>query len=67
MRIREGDRWRYNTEKDGEVIFKKYSPMGEWSESANQICETLYKTAGCNAAVADRAPISPRAAYRKES
>lgn len=54
MRIREGDPLEIYTEKDGEVIFKKYSPMGEWSESANQICETLYKTAGCCAAVADR-------------
>ncbi len=54
MRIREGDPLEIYTEKDGEVIFKKYSPMGEWSESASQICETLFKTAGCCAAVADR-------------
>ncbi len=54
MRIREGDPLEIYTEKDGEVIFKKYSPMGEWSESASQICETLYKTSGCLAAVADR-------------
>lgn len=52
--VSEGDPLEIYTEKDGEVIFKKYSPMGEWSESANQICETLFKTAGCCAAVADR-------------
>ena len=52
--ISDGDPLEIYTEKDGEVIFKKYSPMGEWSESANQICETLYKTAGCCATVADR-------------
>ena len=54
MRIREGDPLEIYTEKDGEVIFKKYSPMGEMSDFAGQICETLYKTAGCNTVVADR-------------
>ncbi|MDR3209996.1 MAG: AbrB/MazE/SpoVT family DNA-binding domain-containing protein [Oscillospiraceae bacterium] len=54
MRIREGDPLEIYTEKDGEVIFKKYSPMGEWSESAAQLCDTLHKTADCLAAVADR-------------
>lgn len=54
MRIREGDPLEIYTEKDGEVIFKKYSPMGEWSDSAAQICESLYKTAGCFTAVTDR-------------
>ena len=54
MRIREGDPLEIYTEKDGEVIFKKYSPMGELSSFAGQICETLNKTTGCFAAIADR-------------
>ena len=54
LRIREGDPLEIFTEKDGEVIFKKYSPMGELSEFAGQICETLGKTTGCSAAIADR-------------
>jgi len=54
MRIREGDPLEIYTEKDGEVIFKKYSPMGEWSDSAAQLCETMFKAAGINAAVSDR-------------
>jgi AbrB family transcriptional regulator (stage V sporulation protein T) len=54
MRIREGDPLEIYTEKDGEVIFKKYSPMGEWSESAAQLCEAMHKTADCMAAIADR-------------
>lgn len=54
MRIREGDPLEIYTEKDGEVIFKKYSPMGELSDFAGQICETLNKTTGCIAAVSDR-------------
>ena len=54
MRIREGDPLEIYTEKDGEVIFKKYSPMGELSDFAGHICDTLHKTSGCCIAVADR-------------
>jgi AbrB family transcriptional regulator (stage V sporulation protein T) len=54
MRIREGDPLEIYTDKDGEVIFKKYSPMGELSSFASQICETLNKTSGYPVAVADR-------------
>lgn len=54
MRIREGDPLEIYTDKDGEVIFKKYSPMGELSEFATQICDSLFKTTGCSVAVADR-------------
>ena len=54
MRIREGDPLEIYTEKDGEVIFKKYSPMGELSEFAGSMSESLCKTCGCAVAVADR-------------
>ncbi len=54
MRIREGDPLEIYTDKDGEVIFKKYSPMGELSSFAAQMCETLGKTTGCMVAVCDR-------------
>ena len=54
MRIREGDPLEIYTDKDGEVIFKKYSPMGELSSFAAQICDTLNKTTGCTTAVTDR-------------
>lgn len=54
MRIREGDPLEIYTDKDGEVIFKKYSPMGELSQFAAQMCESLNKTTGCTVAVADR-------------
>jgi len=54
MRIREGDPLEIYTEKDGEVIFKKYSPMGELADFATQICETLSKTTSCITAVCDR-------------
>ncbi len=54
LRIREGDPLEIFTEKDGEVIFKKYSPMGELSLFAEQICESLGRSTGHIAAVSDR-------------
>ncbi|MGI6029530.1 MAG: stage V sporulation T C-terminal domain-containing protein [Candidatus Heteroscillospira sp.] len=54
MRIREGDPLEIYTEKDGEVIFKKYSPMGELTDFALSICDSLHKTTGAVAMVADR-------------
>ena len=49
-----GDPLEIFTEKDGEVIFKKYSPMGELTGFAGEICDSLYKATGGVAAVCDR-------------
>ena len=54
MRIREGDPLETYTDKDGEVIFKKYSPIGELSDFAAQICDSLHKSTDAIAAVCDR-------------
>ena len=54
LHIREGDPLEIYTEKDGGVIFKKYSPMGELSEFAAQICESVHKATGTLTAVCDR-------------
>ncbi|MDR0446119.1 MAG: AbrB/MazE/SpoVT family DNA-binding domain-containing protein [Oscillospiraceae bacterium] len=54
MRIREGDPLEIFTEKDGEVIFKKYSPIGEWSETASLLCEAMSRTSERFTAIADR-------------
>ena len=54
LRIREGDPLEIYTEKDGEVIFKKYSPMGDLQAVAAQLCESIGKNTGHIAAVADR-------------
>ena len=54
MRIREGDPLEIFTDKDGEVIFKKYSPIGELSDFASQICDSLHKSTDSIAAVCDR-------------
>ncbi len=54
MRIREGDPLEIYTDRDGEVIFKKYSPVGEMLSEAQGYCETLYKSCGIVVAVCDR-------------
>lgn len=54
LHIKESDPLEIFTDKDGAVIFKKYSPMGELSDFAAQICESLHKTTACISAVCDR-------------
>ena len=54
MRIREGDPLEIYTDNDGEVIFKKYSPIGELSGFATQYAEVLYKVSGFPVVVCDR-------------
>ena len=52
--IGDGDPLEIFTDKDGEVIFKKYSPIGELSDFAAQICDSLHKSTDAVAAVCDR-------------
>lgn len=54
MRIREGDPLEIFTDKDGELIFKKYSPIGELTDFASQICDSLRRSTDGIAAVCDR-------------
>ena len=54
MRIREGDPLEIYTDKDGGVIFKKYSLMGGLGDFAGHMCETLNKTTGEIAVITDR-------------
>lgn len=54
MRIREGDPLEIYTTKEGEVIFKKYSLMGDMDDLANQFCEALSKNVSSIVAVTDR-------------
>ena len=52
--ISSGDPLEIYTEKDGGVIFRKYSPMGDLQEFAAQMCESIGSATGRIAAVADR-------------
>lgn len=54
MRIREGDPLEIFTDRDGEIIFKKYSPIGELGDFAAQICDSLHRSTDAIAAVCDR-------------
>lgn len=52
--ISDGDPLEIYTEKDGGVIFRKYSPMGDLQEFAAQMCESISSATGRIAAVSDR-------------
>ena len=52
--ISDGDPLEIYTEKDGGVIFRKYSPMGDLQEFASQMCEAIASGTGSIAAVSDR-------------
>ena len=54
LRIKEGDPLEIFTDKEGEVILKKYSPIGELSEFAAEYAETLTKTTGHIACITDK-------------
>lgn len=54
LRIREGDPLEIFTDREGEIILKKYSPIGELSQFAGQYAESLAKTSGCLVCVTDR-------------
>ena len=53
LRIREGDPLEIFTAKDGEVILKKYSPIGELNEFSQEYAETLGETLGHGVIVTD--------------
>ena len=54
FRIREGDPLEIFTDREGQVILKKYSPIGELSEFATGYAETLAKTTGHIACITDK-------------
>lgn len=53
FRIKEGDPLEIFTDAEGEVIFKKYSPIGELSNFASQYAEVLHKSGGLPIAIMD--------------
>jgi AbrB family transcriptional regulator (stage V sporulation protein T) len=54
LRIREGDPLEIFTDREGEVILKKYSPIGELSDFAGQYADSLHKTSGHITCISDR-------------
>ncbi|MGB9866605.1 MAG: stage V sporulation protein T [Bacillota bacterium] len=54
LRIREGDPLEIFVDRDGEVILKKYSPIGELGDFAKEYADSLAETTGHMAMIADR-------------
>lgn len=54
LRIKEGDPLEIFTDREGGIILKKYSPIGELSEFATEYAETLAKTTGHIACITDK-------------
>ena len=52
--ISDGDPLEIYTDRDGEVIFKKYSPMGEMGAVSAELAEAMARTAGMSCAICDR-------------
>ncbi len=65
MRIREGDPLEIFTDREGEVIFKKYSPIGELASFASQYVDTLNKICSMSVVVTDRDTVIASAGVSK--
>lgn len=67
LRIKEGDPLEIYTDREGEVIFKKYSPIGELQSFASEYADTLQKTSSMPIFICDRdAIIAVSGASKKE-
>lgn len=54
LRIREGDPLEIFTDREGEVILKKYSPIGELSDFAKEYSEALHQAVNHTAVICDK-------------
>ena len=67
LRIREGDPLEIFTDHDGEVVLKKYSPIGEIANIAKDYTDSLYRTLGHITCICDRdAVVSVTGAAKRE-
>ena len=61
-----GDPLEIYTNREGEVIFKKYSPIGEINSFASQYAETLYRTCNLEILISDRDAVIALAGVSKK-
>lgn len=54
LRIREGDPLEIFTDREGGIILKKYSPIGELSDFAKEYAEALQQSIGNSVLICDR-------------
>lgn len=66
LRIREGDPLEIYTDTDGEVIFKKYSPVGEISQFASEYADVLARISSLPTLISDRDHIVAAAGVSKK-
>ena len=67
LRIREGDPLEIFTDHDGEVVLKKYSPIGEIAAIAKDYTDSLHRTLGHVVLISDRdAVVSASGAGKRE-
>lgn len=67
LRIKEGCPLEIFTDHDGEVVLKKYSPIGEIAAIAKDYTDSLYRTLGHVALICDRdAVVSSSGAAKRE-
>ncbi len=66
MRIREGDPLEIFTDTGGEVVFKKYSPVGELGAFASQYADVLHRACGQPVIICDRDHVTATAGVGKK-
>ena len=67
LRIREGDPLEIFVDREGGVILKKYSPIGELGDFAKEYAESIHQSVGHIAVICDRdAVIAVSGAGKKE-
>ena len=54
LRIREGDPLEIFTDREGGVILKKYSPIGELTDFSKEYAESLQQSIGHTILIADK-------------
>jgi AbrB family transcriptional regulator (stage V sporulation protein T) len=66
LRIREGDPLEIFTDREGEIILKKYSPIGELGSFAKEYAESLSQTSGHVTCIVDKDQIIAAAGAAKK-
>lgn len=66
LRIREGDPLEIFTDREGQVILKKYSPIGELNEFSSEYCQSLHDNTNHTAIISDRDTIIALAGSSKK-
>ena len=67
LRIREGDPLEIFTDREGEIILKKYSPIGELGPFAQHYAESIAQTTGYMVCITDKDQIIAGSGGAKKS